>query len=160
VSKRLQKRQASVTSVVFSDNSARAMSRILGIKPEQTDKFRAAFSLLPLSRLKECIDMAYELSKDGGDVEAIGSWLDRYERQGKEALPQWARKNSRAFLKEARAGLENGSGSLTTTLFEFKGFIYAVFCRRLIDYYCEVRNDKSTANDAGPKPIEPKPQSL
>jgi hypothetical protein len=162
VSKRLQKQRVDITSVVFSDNSARVMARILGIKPEQTDKFRAAFSLLPLSRLKECIDVAYELSKDGDGVEAIGSWLDRYERQGKEALPQWARKNSWVYLKEARAELEGSGSSLTTTLFEFKGFIYAVFCRRLIDYYCEVRNDKSTTNDSGPEPVKPKskPQPL
>jgi hypothetical protein len=129
------------------------MARALRIKPEQTDKFRAAFGLLPLSRLKECIDMAYELSKDGHDVEATSSWLDRYERQSRRVLPQWAKKNSRAFLKEARAGLKGDGNFLNATLFEFKGFIYAVFCRRLIDYYCEVRNGKSTASECESKSL-------
>lgn len=153
MSKELLKRELGLTSVVFSDDSARAMARFLGIKPAQTDKFRAAFSLLPLSRLKECIDMAYQLSLDGGDVDVIASWFDRYERQSEKVLPRWARKNSQAYLKEARAGLKDGAGSVATILFEFKGFIYAVFCRRLIDYYCEVRNGESTASECESKPL-------
>ena len=146
MSKKLLKREPGLTSVVFSDNSARFMASVLGIKPAQTDKFRAAYSLLPLSRLKECIDIAYQLSLDGGGVGAIVSWLDRYDRQSRKVLPQWARKNSRSFLKEARAALANGDDPLNTTLFEFKGFIYAVFCRRLIDYYCEVNNGRSATD--------------
>ena len=153
MSKKLLKRKQELTSVVFSYDLAQAMACFLGIKPAQTDKFRAAFNLLPLSRLRECIDMAYQLSLDGGDVEAIASWLDRYERQSGKVLPRWARKNSRAYLKEARAGLKDGAGSVATILFEFKGFIYAVFCRRLIDYYCEVRNGKSTASECESKPL-------
>lgn len=151
--KGLLKRKLELTSAVSSYDPAQAIALYLGIKPAQTDKFRAAFSLLPLSGLKECIDMAYQLSLDGGDVEAIGSWLDSYERRGREVLPQWARKNSQAYLREARAGLKDGAGSLATILFEFKGFIYAVFCRRLIDYYCEVRNGKSTASECESQPL-------
>ena len=153
MSKKLLKRKPELTSVVFWDDPARAMARFLRIKPVQTDKFRAAFGLLPLSRLKECIDMAYQLSLDGGDVAAITLWLERYERESGKTLPRWARKNSQAYLKEARAGLKDDAGRVDTILFEFKGFIYAVFCRRLIDYYCEVRNGKSTASGCESKSL-------
>jgi hypothetical protein len=153
VSRKLLKREPDIMPAVFSDDSARVMARFLGIKPEQTNKFRAAFTLLPLSRLKECIDMAYQLSIDGGDVEIIASWLDRYDRQSRKLLPQWARKNSHDYLKKARAALKAGPDSAVMPLFEFKGFIYAVFCRRLIDYYSEVSHGKSTANGRKSKPL-------
>ena len=146
MSKELLKREPGLMPVVFSDDSARVMARFLRIGPAQTDKFRTAYTLLPLSRAKECIDMAYQLSLDGGDVEVIASWLDRYDRHSRKILPQWARKNSRDYLKKARTALKDGPRATVMGLFEFKGFIYAVFCRRLIDYYCEVRNGKSTAD--------------
>ena len=129
------------------------MARVLRIKPEQTDKFRAAYGVLPLSRLKECIDMAYELALEDCDVEAIRPWIDKYARLSRRALPQWAKKNSQAYLKETRVKLKGNGDFLNTTLFEFKGFIYAVFCRRLIDYYCEVRNGKSTASGCESKSL-------
>ena len=153
MSKQLQKKQVDLTSVVFSDGSARFMARVLRIKPEQTDKFRAAYGVLPLSRLKECIDIAYELALEDCDVDEIKPWIDTYARLSRRALPQWAKKNSQDYLKKTRARLKGNGDFLNTTLFEFKGFIYAVFCRRLIDYYCEVKNGESATGTPNPKPL-------
>lgn len=145
MSRKLAKRELDISQVVFSDKSAKAMSSVLGIKPEQRDGFRSAYRLLPLSQVKECIDMAYRLSLDGMD--GVEAWLERYIRLAQRELPKWARKNSKQYIVRTHVALNGGSRErITDVLFEFKGFIYAVFCRALIEYYNEVKNGSSAAN--------------
>jgi len=139
MAKEVVKRKLDVSEVVFSDKSAQVMSSVLGIKPAQRNGFRAAYKLLPLSRAKECIDMAYQISLDGMD--GVEVWIDRYAGLAQKHLPKWARKNSKDYLAQTYTVLQQGDrGAINTLLLEFRGFIYAVFCRALLQNYEEVKN--------------------
>lgn len=129
-----------VTKIAFSEGMGGAVASALGVPAKRRRGFQLAYVLLPLNRARECVDVAYYLATNGYPFYDIQSWLRRYERLSKTELPKWAKKNSRAYLKKAYAALAGGSEAhLRYILYEFKGFIYAVFCRALMERYADER---------------------
>ena len=127
-----------VIKMALSEDAGGLIASALGVPDKQRRGFQLAYTLLPLNRAKECIDMAYNLATDGYPIDDIQSWLQRYERLAGTELPKWAKKRSRDYLKQVYDALEGESepeSGLTYILYEFKGFIYAVFCRTLMERY-------------------------
>lgn len=131
---RLAKVEKKAKEVAFSRGMGDLVASHFGVPAKHKEGFKLAYTLLPLNRAKECIDIAYFLSTNGGSVDDIQPWLERYEKLAKTELPRWAKKNSKDYLVQAyRAIMEESD--LTLILHEFKGFIYAVFCRTLMERY-------------------------
>lgn len=133
-----------VTKVVFSEGMGDLVAKHFGVPAKHKEEFKLAYRLLPLNRARECIDIAYHLSINGGGVDDIQPWLERYERLAKKVLPRWAKvkRYSRDYLRQAyRALHEESQPALIDILFEFKGFVYAVFCRALMEQYGDAINN-------------------
>jgi peptidoglycan hydrolase-like amidase len=125
-----------VVKTAFSEKMGGIVASRLGVPAKQIPRFQLAHTLLPLNRAKECIDTAYFLASNGYSVDDIHSWLQRYERLTRVVLPKWAKKKSRVYLREAYNALEGRPETdLIDILYEFKGFMYGVFCRTLMERY-------------------------
>jgi len=133
-----------VTEAAFSEGMGGAVADFWGVPAERRQDFQIAYSLYPLNRAKECIDMAYYFADAGSDSD-IEEWLRRYERVAKTALPKWAGKKASQYLRQTRKALENEPG-LISTLLDFKQFMYGVFCRALMERYSEKQR---WGNDTG-----------
>lgn len=132
-----------VARTAFSEGMGGIVARTFGVPAERRQDFQLAYTLLPLNRAKECIDMAYHLAGSGNAADDIRPWLERYERLSKTALPKWARKRSREYLRQTYDILDKGLDS-ETVLYEFKGFVYGVFCRALMERHNGARRDSGT----------------
>jgi len=108
------------------------VAKTFGVPAKRRQDFQVAYTLLPLNRAKECVDMAYHLAGSGGDPGDVRPWLERYERLARTVLPKWAKRKSQRYLRETYDILDGGRNP-ATVLFEFKGFLYGVFCRALME---------------------------
>jgi len=139
--KKLVKKESAgelVTRTAFSDGVGAVVARTFGVPAQRRQDFQVAFTLWPLNRAKECIDMAYHLAGSGGNSDDIRPWLERYERLARTILPKWARKKSQRYLREAYDILDRGLDP-EPVLYEFKGFAYGVFCRALMERHGRAR---------------------
>ena len=136
----LETLERQVTKIAFSKGMGEFVASALGVPARHRQGFQLAYTLVPLDRVRECIEVAYYLATNGYSIDDIQSWLQRYERLSRTELPKWAKKNSRAYLKKAYTALAGRpEADLTYTLYEFKGFVYAVFCRALMERYDDER---------------------
>jgi len=126
-----------VTKTAFSEGMGGAVARAFGVPNKRRQNFQIAYTLWPLNRAKECIDMAYHLAGSAGDIRP---WLERYERLARMVLPKWAKKKSQRYLRETYDILDRGLDP-EPVLYEFKGFAYGVFCRALMESHDKARAD-------------------
>ncbi len=134
MSKKLAKKESAgelVTRAAFSEGMGGVVADYYDVPAEQRQNFQIAYSLWPLNRAKECIDMAYYLAGDG-NADDIRPWLERYERLARTVLPKWARKKSSRYLRQI-SGILDEELDPKPVLFEFKQFLYGAFCRALME---------------------------
>ncbi|HCP60779.1 MAG TPA: hypothetical protein DIT43_04445 [Dehalococcoidia bacterium] len=131
-----------VARVAFSEDMGSAVADTFRVPAKRRQDFQIAYALLPLNRARECIDMAYCLA--GADAASdIELWVKSYERLARTVLPGWAKKTNRDYLRQTYNALKNESRSgLEYVLYQFKGFIYGVFCRALMERYSEKERSK------------------
>jgi len=140
--KKLAKRESAgelVTRAVFSEGMGGIVADYYDVPVEQRQNFQIAYSLWPLNRAKECVDMAYYLAGNA-NADDIYPWLERYERLARTVLPKWAKRKSSRYLRQISGILNKGLDS-GPVLLEFKQFLYGVFCRALME-----RHDGARAN--------------
>ena len=142
MSKKLAKKESAgelVTRAAFSEGMGGVVADYYDVPAEQRQNFQIAYSLWPLNRAKECIDMAYYLAGNG-NADAIYPWLERYEKLARMVLPKWARRKSRWYLRQAHGILNRGLDP-KPVLLEFKQFLYGTFCRALMERHDGIRAD-------------------